>query len=387
MGESALCVDDDPKILRGYRRHLSEHFDFEIAEDGAQGLETINTKGPFAVVVSDMRMPGMNGIEFLGKVCEHSPDTVQIMLTGNADLQTAINAVNEGHIFRFLTKPCPPENLKEMLDAGVRQYRLIMAEHELLRDTLTACMKTMTDIAAMLNPTAFGRAARVAQYVKHMAALLEIPNAWEFELAGMLSQIGCVALLPGTVDKTYAKDTMTLDDQKLLAAHPQTARKLIENIPRLDSVAQIVGRQQEPFWGQNTVESLMESDRISLGVQLPKVALDLDELLMRGVSFEAAWRKMSVRSGQYNPEILNALMTLRPKDIPEESREVYARDLEIGLIADEDICAKNGSLLVSKGVEFTYPILLRVRGAAETTGIAEPLLVKQRVDFVSVPRG
>ncbi len=378
MSERVLCVDDDPKVLRGYRRHLGEHFDFQIAEGGAHGLETIDREEPFAVVVSDMRMPGMDGIEFLGKVCERSPDTVRMMLTGNADLQTAISAVNEGNIFRFLTKPCPPATLMEMLDAGVKQYQLVMAEHELLQDTLTASMKMMTDIVAMLNPTAFGRAARVAQYVKHMAELLELPNAWEFELAGMLSQIGSVALLPGTLDKLYAKDTMTVDDQKLLAAHPNTARKLLENIPRLDAIAQMVGRQLEPLWNQKSVEDLMELDRVTLGVQLLRVAMDLDELLVSGASFDASWRKMSGRLGYYNPEILDALMTLGPKEAPEESRQLGVRDLAIGMIADGDIHAKDGSLLIPKGAEITYPVLLRVRSTAETAGVTQPLLVKAK---------
>lgn len=376
MGENILCVDDDPRILRGYRRHLGEHFDFEIAEGGEQGLEVVDAKGPFAVVVSDMRMPGMDGIEFLAKVCERSPDTVRMMLTGNADLQTAVNAVNKGNIFRFLTKPCPPETFMEVLQAGVGQYRLIMAEHELLQDTLMGSMKTMTDIVAMLNPTALGRAARVAQYVKHMAEILELPKAWEFELAGMLSQIGCVALLPGTLDKLYEKDTLTADDRKLLATHPAVARKLLENIPRLDTIAEIVGRQQEPFWNQKTVEKLLDLDRITLGVQLLKVAMDLDELLVSGVSFDAAWRKMSGSSGQYNPEILDALMSLRPTEISEETREVGVCDLEIGMIADEDICSKDGAVLVSKSGAITYPVLLRVRSMAETAGVAEPLVVK-----------
>ncbi len=376
MSEKVLCVDDDPRILRGYRRHVGEHFDFEIAEGGAQGLEVLDTKGSFAVVVSDMRMPGMDGIEFLAKVRQRSRDTVRMMLTGNADLQTAINAVNEGNIFRFLTKPCPLETFMEMLHAGIRQYRLIMAERELLQDTLMGSMKTMTDIVAMLNPTAFGRAARVAQYIKHTAALLELPNAWEFELAGMLSQIGCVALPPGTLDKLYTKDKLTPDDRKLLAAHPKAARKLLENIPRLNAIAQIVGRQQEPFWNQKTVENLLDLDRTSLGVQLLKVAMDLDELLASGVPFDAAWRKMSGLSGRYNPEILDALMSLRPKETPEETREVCVRELEIGMIADADIRAKDGSLLVPKGGGITYPVLLLVRSMAETAGVAEPLLVK-----------
>lgn len=376
MNERVLCVDDDPRILRGYRRLLGAHFEFEIAEGGPQGLELIENKGPFAVIVSDMRMPDMDGIQFLAEVRRRSPDTVRIMLTGNADLQTATSAVNEGNIFRFLMKPCPPETLMEALQAGVDQYRLITAERVLLRDTLRGSMKVLTDIVAVLNPKAFGRAARVGQYVKHMAAHLELPDTWEFELAGLLCQIGCVTLPPGALDRLYAKDTLTTDDQKLLASHPKAARRLLENIPRLNAVAQMVGRQQEPFWNQSTIKDLTKSDRVSLGVQLLKVALDLDELLSSGLSFDVAWRRMNSRAGEYNPEILDALMDLRPGEAAQEIRCLGARDLQIGMVAAEDFYGQDGAVLVSKGQEITYPVLLMLRSAAEADGIAEPLHVQ-----------
>ncbi|MFH1417727.1 MAG: response regulator, partial [Planctomycetota bacterium] len=136
MSKKILCVDDDPNILNAYRRGLRRLFEIETAEGGAEGLEAIASQGPFAVVVSDMRMPGMDGIQFLTAVKKRAPESVRIMLTGNADQQTAMDAVNEGSIFRFLTKPCPPEHLAKALTAGIEQYRLITAEKELLGKTL-----------------------------------------------------------------------------------------------------------------------------------------------------------------------------------------------------------------------------------------------------------
>ena len=118
MNEKLLYVDDDPNILRAYERSMRKFFQMDTALGGDEGLEAIRTKGPYAVVLSDMSMPGMNGIQFLAKVREHARDTVCIMLTGNADLQTAMQAVNEGNIFRFLTKPCPRETLVKALRAA-----------------------------------------------------------------------------------------------------------------------------------------------------------------------------------------------------------------------------------------------------------------------------
>ena len=127
-----LFVDDEPNALAGYERQLRNTFDVATARGGAKGFELVEGHGPFAVVVADMRMPGMDGVQFLTHVKRISPSSVRMILTGMADQQTAIQAVNEGNIFRFLTKPCPPEALTRALQAGVDQYRLVNAECELL---------------------------------------------------------------------------------------------------------------------------------------------------------------------------------------------------------------------------------------------------------------
>ena len=108
MTDTILCVDDDANLLEGLKRQLRKQFTLETALSGEAGLVVVKEDGPFAVVVSDMRMPGMNGARFLAQVRAMAPDTVRILLTGQTDIQDAIVAVNEGHIFRFLTKPCPP---------------------------------------------------------------------------------------------------------------------------------------------------------------------------------------------------------------------------------------------------------------------------------------
>ena len=119
-------------MLEAYRRHLKRSFDVETATDGDLAMTIIGEGGPYAVIISDFRMPGMDGIEFLSRVRESAPDSVRMMLTGYADLNIVMEAVNEGYIFRFLTKPCKPETLQGALEAGIRQYQLIQKERELI---------------------------------------------------------------------------------------------------------------------------------------------------------------------------------------------------------------------------------------------------------------
>jgi signal transduction histidine kinase len=131
-----LFVDDDRAILDSLRRALGRCYDMATALGPEEGLHLLRTSGPFAVIVSDLRMPGLDGVEFLKQAKAVAPEAVAVMLTGHGDLDAAMAAVNEGHIFRFLTKPCPPAILSRSLDAALAQYSLGAANRELLRVTL-----------------------------------------------------------------------------------------------------------------------------------------------------------------------------------------------------------------------------------------------------------
>ena len=121
MAARILFVDDDENILAAYKRRLRKEFEVHIAISGDEGLLALRENGPYAVVISDMRMPGMDGFAFLSEVHKCSPASACIMLSGHADLQASLKAINEGHIFRFLTKPCKINILCSAITAGVEQ--------------------------------------------------------------------------------------------------------------------------------------------------------------------------------------------------------------------------------------------------------------------------
>ena len=131
-----LLVDDEQAVLDALCRQHRKRYTLIPACGAGTGLKAITEQGPFAVVITDYQMPWMNGAQFLAKVMDLAPDTVRIMLTGQADLRTAIEAVNRGHIFRFLTKPCEPDVFQSGLDAALEQYQLRHAERLLLEQTL-----------------------------------------------------------------------------------------------------------------------------------------------------------------------------------------------------------------------------------------------------------
>lgn len=136
MLEKILLVDDEQRVLHGYMRSLRRKYRLDIASSGAEALKMIEHNGPYAVVVSDMRMPGMNGLELLTAIKEKQPDTVRIMLTGNADQKTAVDAVNKGEVFKFLTKPCSNEVMAEALESGLSNYRMTIEHREVLEQSV-----------------------------------------------------------------------------------------------------------------------------------------------------------------------------------------------------------------------------------------------------------
>ncbi len=125
-----LLVDDEPNIIHSYGRGLRKDWQLVTALSGAEGLRAIKEQGPFSVIVSDFNMPHMDGITFLIRAMEVAPDSVRMMLTGEGDFQIATKAVNEGNIFRFITKPCPLEQLNKALQDGYRQFRLLQVEKD-----------------------------------------------------------------------------------------------------------------------------------------------------------------------------------------------------------------------------------------------------------------
>ncbi len=376
IADRVLFVDDDPNILASFMRQLRKHLQMSAALNGEQGLEVVENQGPFAVIVADMRMPGMSGTQFLAQVKEIAPNSVRMMLTGNADLQTAINAVNEGHIFRFLTKPCPRETLVCALNDGIRQYRLIMAEKELLEQTLSGSIKVLTEVLSLVNPLAFSRSSRIRRYAMHIATQLQLPNAWQYRLAAMLSQVGCVALPPDVLDKVYAGQPLADFEQEMFDSHPLVGRNLLGNIPRLEPIARMIEGQHQPFDG--TLRDVDADDPVALGSELLKAALGFDQLITAGLTPADAILEMQRQPRVYDPRMVAVLRNLPRDETARTLRLARVTDLNTQMIVDEDVYAKNGLLLVPKGQEVTYPVLERLRNFSRGVGIVEPFRVLVR---------
>jgi serine phosphatase RsbU (regulator of sigma subunit) len=134
MKDKVLLVDDDEMVLAGLKRQLRNQFSIDTALSGEAALKQVRENGPYAVIVSDFLMPGMNGVEFLSNVKKTDPTTIRMMLTGTADMPTAIRAVNEGSIYQFHPKLCPADTLCQAIQSAIGEYRKVVSAQRQLKD-------------------------------------------------------------------------------------------------------------------------------------------------------------------------------------------------------------------------------------------------------------
>lgn len=379
MSEKVLFVDDEPAVLDGYRRLLGRDRALETAMGGELGLAAIAASGPFAVVVSDMRMPQMDGAQFLTRVREIAPDTVRIALTGQTDLDTAMAAINDGRIFRFMTKPCSRENLLNAVESGIAQHRLITAEKELLEGTLKGCVSVLSEMLSFSNPAAFGRAMRIRRFVQHAAHKLGLESSWRYEIAAMLSQLGCVTLNPDLVNSAFAREALSGPEQRKYDGHAAIAAQMIARIPRMEAIAQMIAHQNVCA-AEIKAASAQERKEIEYGIQLLRTGLAFDVLLNRGLSSPEACEKVRTTLKGVDPSILAALADLHLK-LPMQSRECNVRDLALGMILHQDLYTKDGSLIAATGFELSHAWIDRLQTYAHRGAIPAMIRIQMPSHF------
>jgi CheY-like chemotaxis protein len=379
MSEQVLFVDDEQSVLDGIQRALRNRVQMHTATSGAEGLRLIREQGPFALVISDMRMPQMNGAQFLAQVRELEPDTVRMILSGQADLQSTIAAVNEGHIFRFLSKPCPAERLIPAVEDGLKQHRLICAEKVLLEQTLSSSIKMLIEILGMVRPSASSRAVRLQRYVTELAAALGLGNRWEWGVAALTSQLGCVGLPPEILAKAEAGQALSDEEQRLYESHPEIAGKLLAGISRLDDVAAIVISQLQAVSFAGKTEKLSDWDVRSAGQLLLRTCLEFDRLVTAGMTRAEAVGRLEISRRDYPAALFGGLRKLSAGDRSLVAREVRVKDLAPGMILDQDLMTPKGTLLVPVGHEVSCSLMVRLAAIAEHGGVAEPFRVRVAV--------
>jgi response regulator RpfG family c-di-GMP phosphodiesterase len=366
MKARVLLVDDEPSVLAGYERTLRQDFVVQTAVSGEMGLQALLEDGPFAVVISDMRMPVMSGSQFLSRAKVLAPDTVRMLLTGYTDLDAAMSAINDGNIFRFLTKPCSKETLTAALHAGVTQNDLIRSEKELLEKTLLGSIKAMADLLSASSPEAFGRSMRIAHIARHLAASFAFAQGWRLEAAAMLSQLGCVTLDTEVIQQAFVGMKLSLEDQSRFDTHPMAAMKLLAGIPRLEPVAWMIGNQLSQEIADEIPGMPLEAAAETIqGARILKLAVAYDDLRIKPLSVDMAIERLRCRTSEFGPELIDCLAGIGPQGGAMELRRLAIPRLATGMFLDQEVRNREGMLLAGKGQEISRAVLLKIQNWAQ----------------------
>jgi FixJ family two-component response regulator len=386
-GETILLVDDEEIVITSLKRSL-EDLDIggvKTAVSGSEALDIIHATPNLAVIVSDFKMPGMNGVDLLALARNHIPDTTRILLTGVGDMEMAIDAVNRGHLFRFLVKPCMTDIFINSVKDGLRQYQLVISEHELLNKTLYGSVKVMVDILVALNPDVFTKSLRLRKLAREMSQALKIEDQiWEIELAALLCQVGAVTIPLNILYKWQNGMALDNNETEVIRSIPKMGAQLIKNIPRLENVAAAVGFQEFTYVDQITAQ-IPAGTRITDAAKVLRIILDFDRFFeTKGKAFEA-YKTMREREWEYEPTMLKIFeekvlpiyrqSTLTVTVASPGEKKVNLNDLKIGMVLSRDVVDKNGILIVAKGTVITDVLRYKLVNFFRFQAIAEIVFI------------
>ncbi|WP_027722889.1 HD domain-containing phosphohydrolase [Maridesulfovibrio zosterae] len=375
MKPRILLVDDEPNVLSSLKRQLRKYYDIHTETGPASALSCIDPKKPFSVVISDYKMPGMNGIEFLTAVKSRSPETVRMILTGYADLTNAISAVNDGHVFRFLTKPCDKDALLNNIKDAVYQYDLVTGKRVLLEQTLKKSVELLTEITSLVTPEAGERINRVRRYVRYLATKKGAKDLWKYDIATMLSQLGTLILPSGILDSLLEGDVLTPEQIEIFEMHPVVAKSLVSKLPRLGSIAEIISYQLKGFDGSGTPRDGISGEDIPLGGRILRLALDYDMWLNIVGNPRSAFAKLEEQVEVYDPELLYYIEGMLGVEARYEIKDLNIKELYPGMILYKDVTSNEGALLLRKSLELDKDKIDRIVLFVEKVGVAEPICV------------
>lgn len=375
-----LFVDDDPNILAALERQFRRELLVETALGPDQGLTALESGDDYAVVVSDMRMPGMSGLKFLRRVHERRPDLACVILTGNADRSTAIDAINEGAVFRFLLKPCPHDDLVVAIRAAFRHHERLVAERELLEKTLRGCVDTLSEVLSLKAPGVFLRSRRVRDSALRLARELELTRLWELEVAALLARIGSVAVPRELLQQTDDGGTVSEEAAAMLSRIPELGARLLAHIPRMEPVCQTIAHQEASYGAPPGATKAVHGDAIPVHARVLKLVSDFVDASDRLGNEPAAWAALRHRFHEYDPAIFAAAekCLVRPS-VPKEAerlpRAAKASELEEGMVLAADATTLTGLLIAPSGTRMGLSLLHTLRNFAALRNLREPIQV------------
>jgi response regulator RpfG family c-di-GMP phosphodiesterase len=390
-----LCVDDEPNILSSLRRLFrTRGYQVFTAEGGNAGLSILENES-VDLVISDMRMPEMDGACFLENVQARWPDTIRLLLTGYADIQSTIDAINRGEIYRYIAKPWDDNDLllivrqaierkllerekqrleeltqrqndelktlnasletkvEERTAALTQAHDELVATNEKLKSNFITSIKIFSSLIEMREARPAGHSGRVADLARKLAAKMKLDEgqAQEIFIAALLKDIGKIGFSDGLLSKPI--EMMSGDDLGHYRKHPQRAEQLLMPLEDLRGTAKILRSQTERYDGLGYPDSLVENS-IPIGARILTLATDYDNLqigaLVERCFTPAEAKDLILRNAgkRYDPQVVNAFKAVL-SDIAQETLGefvVASAGLRPGMILARDLLTREGIMML-----------------------------------------
>lgn len=327
-----LFVDDDINILKAMKRNFHEQFSIATASTIDEALNLLNDH-QFPIVISDMKMPEMNGADLLIYVKQKSPDTIRVLLTGESGLPEAIKAINESDIYKFLTKPCPPEALRKTIESAITLYHAKYIERNILDKTVKSFVYILLEIINQISPEIFKKSLYIAKIIKSSKTKFNVKDRWSTEIASLLMFVGTIHLKIYNFSSIYGTQTLVDIINK--------SAQLTGKVQKFENVQKILTLLARHYQTGIPIKALDSDDKIL------KFVIDYC-VLIKDSQFQKKISRM------YSDEILHSIPTLFGiEKKPQTEVSLRADELKSGMIAAEKIVTGSGSVIMEKGEELT----------------------------------
>lgn len=380
-----LLIDDEARLLGALRRVLPRMWDIVTESDPIAAVALLQSDKAFTVVMTDYKMPGLNGLQVLESAKRLVPHAIRLMLTGYADLETTLQAVNDGSVFRILTKPCDRDTVTKALQAAVTQYELIQSEKQLLEQTLQGTVELLVDLQALQNPEGCQLNHRLRTLASEIATELGREDNWAIEMSAILAHLGLFACPVELTRKYLQGQPLTEDERTAIDRVPSISSKMVAHIPRMEPVAEIIALHRKHFDGTGPPAVSLKGKAIPLGARILHLATGYLRMESMGQEPEVILHTLRHATGYYDPDLLRALAKIvqsRPSWTPKPSEKCFLDlgKLEPGMRLVENLCSREGMLLLPAGIVINHNHLARIRSFSETIGVKTPLVVVKEPD-------
>jgi response regulator RpfG family c-di-GMP phosphodiesterase len=310
--ETVLVVDDEPAILEGIKRYTDDSYQIYTALNAADGLVAVSKHKDLALVISDYKMPGMNGLEFLAKVQQMAPRAVRILITGFGDLQLAKEAVNRCHIFKMLTKPCPIGELVKAINEAI-------IEHHLLDNKINgngngngiSSISSLLAVLAERDNITEGHSERIVElcYLMGQKMGLTSEQLIELEWLSQLHDIGKIGI-PDRI--LFKQGSLTAEEWAIMRKHSEIGYRIALSNPELVNVANMILKHHERWDGTGYPLGL-KGEQIPIEVRILAVAdafdvMTHDRPYKKATTFAAALGELQANAGsQFDPHLVKVM--------------------------------------------------------------------------------